>query len=76
MRKAQWLLVFVIAAAAAWRVLAPDNGYAQGKKLTVVTSVTVGERAVGGRENTYPAVHEWDWRNNKQIELIGGSPAK
>jgi putative spermidine/putrescine transport system substrate-binding protein len=37
MRKAQWLLVFVIAAAAAWRVLAPDNGYAQGKKLTVVT---------------------------------------
>ena len=49
---------------------------ADGKKLTVVTSVTIGERAVGGRENTYPAVHEWDWRNNKQLELTGGSPAK
>jgi WD40 repeat protein len=47
-----------------------------GQKLTVVTPVVVGERTVAGRENTYPAVHEWDWRNNKQIELIGGSPAK
>jgi WD40 repeat protein len=49
---------------------------ADGKKLTVVTSVTVGERAVGGRENTYPAVHEWDWRNDKQIDLLGNLPTK
>ncbi|MDB5355783.1 MAG: hypothetical protein JWN24_2236 [Phycisphaerales bacterium] len=47
-----------------------------GKKLTVVTPVTVGDRNVSGRKNTYPAVHEWDWRNNKQIELTGGSSAK
>lgn len=49
---------------------------ADGKKLTVVTSVAVGERAVGGRENTYPAVHEWDWQNNKQINLLGNLPTK
>jgi WD40 repeat protein len=49
---------------------------ADGKKLTVVTPVTVGDRNVAGRENTYPAVHQWDWQNDKQIELTGGSTAK
>jgi DNA-binding beta-propeller fold protein YncE len=49
---------------------------ADGQKLTVVTPVVVGERSVAGRENTYPTVHEWDWRNNRQIELMGASPAK
>ncbi len=49
---------------------------ADGKKLTVVTPATIGERTVAGRENTYPAVHQWDWRNNKQIELTGVSPTK
>jgi DNA-binding beta-propeller fold protein YncE len=49
---------------------------ADGQKLTVVTPVVVGERSVAGRENRYPTVHEWDWRNNKQIELIGASLGK
>ena len=49
---------------------------ADGKRLTVVTSVTVGESSTDGRENTYPAVHEWDWRNAKQIDLSGNLPTK
>jgi len=80
---AYWDRLFVFDVATGKAVAALKEGLgtniqwsADGKKLTVVTPVAVGERNVAGRENTYPAVHEWDWRNNKQIELTGGSSAK
>jgi hypothetical protein len=80
---AYWDRLFVFDVATGKTVAALKEGLGtsiqwstDGKKLTVVTPVTVGERNVAGRENTYPAVHEWDWRNNKQIEMTGGSSAK
>jgi WD40 repeat protein len=45
---------------------------ADGTTITAVTPVLVGHGPHQGRADTYPAVREWDWRNNKRIRSLGG----
>jgi len=47
-----------------------------GKTVTVVTPVTLGSGNMRDRHDPYPAVHAWDWRNNRYVNPAGKSPAK
>jgi WD40 repeat protein len=64
--------------AAALREVAATNiqWSADGKKVTVVSPVTLGSGNMRDRKDRYPAVHEWDWRNNKRIDLTPKPPTK
>jgi WD40 repeat protein len=49
---------------------------ADGKTVTVVTPVTLGSGNMRDRRDRYPAVHQWDWRNNKCVDLTTKPLAK
>jgi dipeptidyl aminopeptidase/acylaminoacyl peptidase len=46
---------------------------ADGERLTVVSPVmagrdwTTGDQTLGVREDRYPAIEIWDWRNRKKV---------
>lgn len=41
-----------------------------GRRVTVVTPVMTSDWTQGSRENRYPSVDVWDWRNQRRIPLF------
>lgn len=41
-----------------------------GKTVTSITPDIVGWEEPQGRPDTYPAIHVWDWRENKRIRSL------